>query len=324
MNKKWDNLDEWKSGAAMSSPGIGQREIEWPAYGGTQPFGGANPTCSTCGGRLRGAKKCTCDEPEWVVDGESVGDGGNDISLDNIHSQQAWHMNWLKEAFRVLKSGGIIKSFGGTRTFHRLAAAMEQAGFVDIRMDAWVYGCLSEDTEILTRQGWVTYTKNLVGAEVLGFDPQKNSITGSNDLSWQKVQEVYDYPYDDIAYHIIGDVTDQIVSKQHRCILSENNEWVVVHSDDLPSTGIFPYLELGGSGIRVDCSRAAVEQIHYKGTVWCVKVPTGAFVARRNGKAFITGNSGFPKSRNIWGQDLKPKLENALRAAGYQGEIKWK
>jgi site-specific DNA-methyltransferase (adenine-specific) len=30
-----------------------------------------------------------------------------------------------------------------------------------------------------------------------------------------------------------------------------------------------------------------------------VKVPTGAFVARRNGKIFITGNSGFPKSLDI-------------------------
>jgi len=143
MNKKWDNLDEWKSGAGMSKPGIGQREIEWPSLGGTQPFGGANPTCKACGGRLRGAKKCTCDEPEWVVAGEPVGDGADaalNISLDNIHTQQAWHLNWLVEAFRVLKPGGVLKAFGGTRTYHRLAAAMEQAGFVEIHMDAWIYG----------------------------------------------------------------------------------------------------------------------------------------------------------------------------------------
>lgn len=29
---------------------------------------------------------------------------------------------------------------------------------------------------------------------------------------------------------------------------------------------------------------------HYSGMVWCVTVPTGAFVARRNGKMFVTGN----------------------------------
>ncbi len=38
---------------------------------------------------------------------------------------------------------------------------------------------------------------------------------------------------------------------------------------------------------------------HYVGDVWCVRVPTGAFVARRNGKVFVTGNSGFPKSLNV-------------------------
>jgi site-specific DNA-methyltransferase (adenine-specific) len=38
---------------------------------------------------------------------------------------------------------------------------------------------------------------------------------------------------------------------------------------------------------------------NYFGEVWCIKVPTGAFVARRNGKVFITGNSGFPKSLDV-------------------------
>lgn len=33
--------------------------------------------------------------------------------------------------------------------------------------------------------------------------------------------------------------------------------------------------------------------------MWCVTVPTGAFVARRNGKVFVTGNTGFPKSQNV-------------------------
>lgn len=34
----------------------------------------------------------------------------------------------------------------------------------------------------------------------------------------------------------------------------------------------------------------------YEGKVWCLTVPTGAFVVRRSGRPFITGNSGFPKA----------------------------
>ena len=42
-----------------------------------------------------------------------------------------------------------------------------------------------------------------------------------------------------------------------------------------------------------------VVPFHYTGKVWCLRVPTGAFVAVRNGVAFPTGNSGFPKSLDV-------------------------
>ncbi len=41
--------------------------------------------------------------------------------------------------FRVLKPGGVVKTFGGTRTFHRMVRAMEEAGFVGIGMEPWLY-----------------------------------------------------------------------------------------------------------------------------------------------------------------------------------------
>ena len=44
---------------------------------------------------------------------------------------------------------------------------------------------------------------------------------------------------------------------------------------------------------------ADIEPVRYEGIVWCLTVPTGAFVVRRNGKVFVTGNSGFPKSMDI-------------------------
>ncbi len=49
--------------------------------------------------------------------------------------------------------------------------------------------------------------------------------------------------------------------------------------------------------------------VHYKGKMWCIKVATGAFVARRHGKIFITGNSGFPKS-----MDVSKAIDKALGA----------
>jgi len=44
------------------------------------------------------------------------------------------------EVYRVLRPGGAIKAFSGTRTFHRMVAAMQDAGFRDLRLEAWNYG----------------------------------------------------------------------------------------------------------------------------------------------------------------------------------------
>jgi DNA modification methylase len=45
-----------------------------------------------------------------------------------------------KECYRVLKPGGHLLSFAGTRTQHRMAVNIEDAGFEIRDMIAWVYG----------------------------------------------------------------------------------------------------------------------------------------------------------------------------------------
>ena len=44
------------------------------------------------------------------------------------------------ECLRVLKQGGHLLAFGGSRTYHRLAVAIEDAGFQIRDQIMWVYG----------------------------------------------------------------------------------------------------------------------------------------------------------------------------------------
>jgi len=53
---------------------------------------------------------------------------------------QLWTQSWATEALRVLKPGGSLLSFGGTRTFHRLTCGLEDAGFVVKDCLMWLYG----------------------------------------------------------------------------------------------------------------------------------------------------------------------------------------
>ena len=46
---------------------------------------------------------------------------------------------WATQCFRVLKSGGYMVCFGATRTIHKFAGPLEEAGFVIKDMLTWVY-----------------------------------------------------------------------------------------------------------------------------------------------------------------------------------------
>lgn len=329
--------------------------------------------------------------------------------------------------FDALKPGGHLLSFAGTRTHHRMAVNIEDAGFEIRDMIAWVYGCLSEDTEVLTKDGWVKY-EDAIPHKVLTYDVE-------NDIyKWEKPSRWNEYRVEsDTAYRIQSDDTDQIVSRGHRCIVERGGALTFVPADELAGVERVPYLQngfpalskgcgellleavlresqgmaemscgerqgqetpwqryVGGEescmegradllqtqgqvcrpanqvcslpccvhrdgpqgrlchGASADCGNgdwatvdakgvcpprqprcdgqpigepdavcdkrrsqavrarasyrttlATVTAIKYSGMIWCPTVSTGAFLARRNGKVFITGNSGFPKSMDV-------------------------
>jgi DNA modification methylase len=59
-------------------------------------------------------------------------------SWDN--SGIAYNVEVWRECLRVLKPGGHLLAFGGSRTWHRLAVAVEDAGFELRDSIAWIYG----------------------------------------------------------------------------------------------------------------------------------------------------------------------------------------
>jgi len=52
----------------------------------------------------------------------------------------AYSIELWKEALRVLKPGGHLLAFGGTRTYHRMVCAIEKAGFEIRDQLQWIYG----------------------------------------------------------------------------------------------------------------------------------------------------------------------------------------
>jgi len=96
---------------------------------------------------MRGMPDCSVDSVVTDPPYSYAFMGKNWDSHESPRAFQAWCESWARECLRVLKPGGFLAAFGGTRTFHRLACGVEDAGF-EVRdsighgssLLAWVQG----------------------------------------------------------------------------------------------------------------------------------------------------------------------------------------
>lgn len=73
---------------------------------------------------------CVCDPPYEISFMNRKWDG----------SGVAFNVETWREVYRVLKPGAFLCAFGGTRTFHRMTCAIEDAGFEIRDCCSWLYG----------------------------------------------------------------------------------------------------------------------------------------------------------------------------------------
>jgi DNA modification methylase len=86
-----------------------------------------------------------------------------------------------QEVFRVLKEGGYLLSFAGTRTQHRMAVNIEDAGFEIRDMIAWVYGSGFPKSHNIGKklkewEGWGTALKPALEPITMARKPFKTSV----------------------------------------------------------------------------------------------------------------------------------------------------
>lgn len=120
-----------------------------------------------------------------------------------------YNVEFWKKCFKVLKPGGYLLAFGGTRTFHRIACAIEDAGFEIRDTLMWLYGCYSSDTQVLTDKGWKYFYELDKTEKILQWD--KNT----NLLNWYQPKEYFEYDIDDDMVHLKNRNTDQLITKNH-------------------------------------------------------------------------------------------------------------
>lgn len=182
---------------------------------------------------------CVCDPPYHLTSGRNSGSRSNleqaaDKDLSKINAGQfkrmakgfmgqtwdggdvAFDPDTWREVWRVLKPGGHMVAFSGTRTYHRMVCAIEDAGFEIRDQLAWVYGCLDDQTSVVTQRGAMPYQETTLDDLALCYD------VATGGYSYQPILERVEYEYEDTAYHLTGNNIDQVVSRNHRVIIERD------------------------------------------------------------------------------------------------------
>jgi site-specific DNA-methyltransferase (adenine-specific) len=103
-------------------------------------------------------------------------------SWDN--SGIAYSVELWTQCLRVLKPGGHLLAFGGTRTWHRLAVAIEDAGF-EIRDNiAWLYGSGFPKSHNISKaiDKMTGAERKVIGQTRKGLIPGQSSFVNANQM----------------------------------------------------------------------------------------------------------------------------------------------
>ena len=107
----------------------------------------------------------------------------------------AFQPDTWRKCYEVLKSGGYLLAFGGSRTFHRIACAIEDAGFEIRDTIMWLYGSGFPKSMNI---GLMLDKKNGVESKVVGYQgsmmnfrdtgKKQKEISGIDKLSFGQIE----------------------------------------------------------------------------------------------------------------------------------------
>lgn len=290
MGKEWDGAKGFASSlatAGMSKPGIGERATAWPSH-----FGGLNPRCRSCGHSQRGGSPCTCASPDFP------NERGNRSALF-----QAWCEAWAVEALRVLKPGGHLVAFGGTRTYHRLTSALEDAGFEIRDCLMWLYGSgfpksLDVSKAIDKAAG---ASRPVIGREVVDVGMQ-----GGHMHTGRRVERV--------ERDVTGPATDEAIRWQGwGTALKPAWEPIVLARKPLAERNVAANVLVHGTGaINVDACRIGTDE------TWDGGGPTKP---REGGIGFASSSSSSSHPRGRWPANLVLDEDAAALLDAQSGEL---
>lgn len=177
---------------------------------------------------------------------------------------QTWSEAWAREAFRILKPGGHLLAFAGTRTYHRMASGVEDAGFEIRDCIAWMYGSGFPKSLDVSKA-----IDKAAGAEREVVDVLRSPYKVDKAEADRRAYGKFDHETDERGY-LLNPVTKPATSDAEKwsgwgTALKPAFEPVVVARKPLIGTVAQNVLEHGTGALNIDRCRIAVDM---SGGVW--------------------------------------------------------
>ena len=200
-----------------------------------------------------------------------------------------YNVDAWKKCYEVLKPGGYLLAFGGSRTFHRIACAIEDAGFEIRDTIMWIYGSgFPKSLNI----GLALDKKNGVESKVIGNGKSGNTSKTFND---------YQYRIDNGIYSTSGSYEIKEAQNEWKgwgTALKPSFEPIIVARKPFKGSLVDNVIEYGVGGINIDECRVGNEEISYFPTnleeAHGNKFGNGAYMPKDTTKPPITHNGRFP------------------------------
>ena len=177
---------------------------------------------------------------------------GGDVAFD----PETW-----RHCFNLLKPGGHLVAFSGTRTYHRMACAVEDAGFEIRDQLAWVYGSGFPKSHNLKgeHEGWGTGLKPSWEPIVLARKPLVGTVaqtvmqhgTGALNIDGCRVAAVDGYGENAVTQGVNTARTSYEHRRERRTFEpSQSGRWPanLIHDGSEEVVGMFPDVGLSSGG----------------------------------------------------------------------------